>query len=122
MFNYWKWLLAVSVVTLMAPMPLLAAEEAEGLTGFIEAGAATVDIKDDKTRVNEYSTTIPDDNTGVYGKVNVEGQKGDKVLNLKPLDASDSTQATMSSLTGSTMTSWTTLTQGSLPVRRQLRH
>ncbi len=82
MFNYWKWLLAVSVVALMAPMPLLAAEETEGVTGFVEAGAATVDIKDDKTRVNEYSTTIPDDNSGVYGKFNVEGQKGDKIIDL----------------------------------------
>ena len=82
MVNYWKWLLAVSVVSLMAPMPLLAAEAANGLTSYIEAGAATVDIKDDKTRVNEYSTTIPDDNTGVYGKVKVDAHEGDKLIDL----------------------------------------
>jgi len=82
MFNYWKWLLAVSVVSLMAPMPLLAAEAVNGLTSYIEAGAATVDIKDDKTRVNEYSTTIPDDNTGVYGKVKVDAHEGDKLIDL----------------------------------------
>ena len=82
MFNYWKWLLAVSVVSLMAPMPLLAAEEADGLNSYIEAGAASVDIKDDKTRVNEYSTTLPDDNIGVYGKVKVDAQKDDKLIDL----------------------------------------
>lgn len=82
MFNYWKWLLAVSVVTLMAPLPLLAAETTGKLSSFVEAGAATVDIKDDKTRVNEYSTTLPDDNTGGYGKIKVEAQKGDKYIDL----------------------------------------
>jgi len=83
MFNYWKWLLAVSVVSLMAPMPLFAAAEADGLNSYIEAGAATVDIKDDKARVNEYSTTLPDDNTGVYGKVKVDAQKDDKLIDLE---------------------------------------
>ena len=82
MFNYWKWLLAVSVVTLMTPMPLLAAADTDRPTGFIEAGGATVDIKDDKTRVNEYSETIPDDHTGGYGKISLQGQEGSTHIDL----------------------------------------
>jgi hypothetical protein len=82
MFNYWKWLLAVSVVSLMAPMPLMAADSASKLTGFIEAGGDTVDIKDDKTRVNEYSTTIPDDGTRAYGKIKLNGQEGSTFIDL----------------------------------------
>lgn len=72
MYHYWKWLLAWSVVTLMAPVPLLASDTTGGSTGSIEIGGATVDIQDDPTRVNKYSTTLPGDDHGIYGKINLE--------------------------------------------------
>ncbi|MDT8441620.1 MAG: GSU2204 family CXXCH-containing (seleno)protein [Desulfuromonadales bacterium] len=72
MHNDWKWLLALSVVILMAPLPLLAADATAQSTGSIEVGGAIIDIKDDPTRVNKYSTSLPDDDSGVYGKINLD--------------------------------------------------
>ena len=74
-----KWLLALSLVVLLAPLCPADAEEA---SASIEAGVNTVNIDDNKTRVNEYSTTRPDDGTGAYGKVTIEGEENGFYIDL----------------------------------------
>jgi len=67
-----KWLLLVALAVFATPLPLLAAEPENPVSGSVEAGVSTLDIQDSKLRVNEYSTTRADDGTGVYGKVNID--------------------------------------------------
>ena len=82
MHKHWKWLLALSLAALLAPASLLAAEGG-ALSGTIEAGAAAQDIKDDKSRVNEYSTIGKDDEVTAYGKVDVTGMGEKSSVSVK---------------------------------------
>jgi len=68
-----KWLLALLLAALLAPVPLRAAERENPLSGLVEVGAAGVDIQDDKSRVNEYSVIRPDDGAEAYGKIDLRG-------------------------------------------------
>ncbi len=81
MQRYVKWLLVMTMATLLSPAAVWAAEGA--VHGSFEAGVATVDISDDASRVNEYSTTLPDDDTSAYGKVNLEAESEKLSLGLE---------------------------------------
>jgi len=66
------WLLILLSVALAFPANLMAADSA--VTGSVEVGAATLDLKDNASRVNEYSTHGTEDETSAYGKVTVDAE------------------------------------------------
>jgi len=84
--------LALSLVILMAPSPLLATET-QAVSATVEAGGAALDIRDDKSRVNEYSTVRGDEGSTAYGKVDLRARGGLISLDAKAEAFSGDTQS-----------------------------
>lgn len=66
-----KWLMALPVLVLCAPLSLFAGQEAKGLSATIETGAAGLAVSDDISRVNEYSSIRTKPGVNPYGKVDL---------------------------------------------------
>lgn len=66
-----KWLMALPVLVLCAPLSLFAEQESKNLSATIETGAAGLAISDDISRVNEYSSIRTKPGVNPYGKVDL---------------------------------------------------
>ncbi len=61
-----KWLLALSIVALLIPLPLFAA--GDDFSGSVELGGTAVDFTDSSSRVNEYISSKNEDGANATGK------------------------------------------------------
>ncbi|QSV45526.1 MtrB/PioB family outer membrane beta-barrel protein [Geobacter benzoatilyticus] len=66
-----KWLMALPVLVLCAPLSLFAEQESKNLSATIETGAAGLAVSDDISRVNEYSSIRTKPGVNPYGKVDL---------------------------------------------------
>lgn len=73
-----KWLVGLTILTLLLPIPALADE----LSGQLEVGASSVGVNDDGSKVNEYVKGRVDDGETVTGKVAIEAHNENAAIEI----------------------------------------
>jgi hypothetical protein len=92
MHNAYRWLLALSLSVCLLPATAWAEDGGAIVTGSIEAGAASVDIDDDNTRINEYPTYDEDEGGAAYGNLDLNVEGDNSYFNLEADIAGDNNQ------------------------------